>query len=129
MSWCLQAFLKASRNAVLVILRGCSRTGLGEKNPLSPEYRDHLRKYVPTLRSYGLQAAADFYQTWADGNLVPSPLLDTSAWLGASAQPLNCARCAFGRRGGPADRPGFTAAPRRFEPVPNVLKRPVQCPF
>lgn len=56
--------------------------GLAEKNPLTAEFKDHLRKYVPTLRSYGLTAAADYYHDWVQDRLTGAPLLDISALLG-----------------------------------------------
>ena len=57
--------------------------GTAENNELPQEYKDHLRKYVPALRSYGLHDAAQYYEDWVDGALELAPLLDVSAHLGA----------------------------------------------
>ena len=38
--------------------------GIAENNELAQDYRDHLKKYVPALRSYGLNDAAQYYEDW-----------------------------------------------------------------
>lgn len=48
---------------------------------MSQEYMDHVRRYLPALRSYGLDRAANHLECWLDGNLDPAPPLDISAPL------------------------------------------------
>ncbi len=48
---------------------------------MSQEYIDHVMKFVPTLRSYGLDRAANYLECWLDGNLDLVPPLDISALL------------------------------------------------
>ena len=57
--------------------------GVAENNELAQDYKDHLKKYVPTLRSYGLNDAAQYFEDWVDGVLELAPLLDVSACPGA----------------------------------------------
>ena len=55
--------------------------GVAENNELPQETQDHLTKFVPILRSYGLNAAAQYYEDWVSGQLELAPLLDVSACL------------------------------------------------
>jgi hypothetical protein len=57
--------------------------GIAENNELAQDYRDHLKKYVPALRSYGLNDAAQYYEDWVEGVLELAPLLDVAARLSA----------------------------------------------
>ena len=56
--------------------------GTAPDPPISDDYRNHLRKYIPVLRSYKLNDTAAFFQEWVDDELKPAPLLDVSALLG-----------------------------------------------
>jgi hypothetical protein len=68
------------------------------KNEIKPEYRDHLRKYIPLLRlpEFNLPKAADYleawkqvddqifvwmfpFEAWAQDTLPAKPFLDVSA--------------------------------------------------
>ena len=57
------------------------RPGTAERNPLSEETRDHYRKRIPILRSYGLATAANYLDDWITDQLELAPLLDVSAHL------------------------------------------------
>ena len=59
----------------------CPGAGTAEKRKVSTEYRDHVRKFVPTLQSYSLTRAAEHLQKWVDNELEMAPLLDVSAQL------------------------------------------------
>ena len=53
---------------------------LAEKNPLDVKYREHVLKYTAALRHpFGMFEAADYLESWVDGTLEESPLLDVSA--------------------------------------------------
>ncbi|CAE7208404.1 cofG [Symbiodinium sp. KB8] len=45
------------------------------------DYKDHLSKFLGTLRGYGLKRAADFLQAFLEERLDLAPLLDVSAML------------------------------------------------
>ncbi|CAK9087504.1 FO synthase subunit 1 [Durusdinium trenchii] len=47
---------------------------------LPEDYREHLRKYVPTLRSYNLDRAATHIEEWLNDELQLKPLLDVAAY-------------------------------------------------
>lgn len=66
------------------LLDACSGhvAGVAANNPLTADYKDHLRKYAPILASYGLNEAAEYLQMWANGGIKPAPLLDISACPG-----------------------------------------------
>ena len=51
------------------------------RNLIPDDYKDHLKKFAPVLRSYGLDRAADYLLSWSQGNLDQKPLLDISARL------------------------------------------------
>ena len=57
------------------------REGTAETPRVAQEYASHIEKYLPTLRSYGLDQAADHLEAWIsnDGSLELEPLLDISA--------------------------------------------------
>ena len=58
--------------------------GTAEKRAVKSEYRDHVLKYVPVLRSYNMTKAANHLEAWARDELDLAPLLDTSAILGVT---------------------------------------------
>lgn len=64
------------------ILRCGHVAGVAPKNALSQEYKDHVTKFLGTLRSYGLGDAADYLSDWISGSLDLAPLLDVSALHG-----------------------------------------------
>ena len=55
---------------------------MAPKNPLPKDYQDHLARYIPVLRSYQLNAAADHFEQWLNGELQLAPLLDISGSIG-----------------------------------------------
>lgn len=59
-------------------------SGAARDNPIPQDYRDHIAKYIPTLRSFNLERAADHLQAWIDGNLSLAPLLDVAGSFGLS---------------------------------------------
>ena len=59
----------------------CLLPGVADMNEITKDYRDHVLKFVPTLRSYNLHRAANYLETWVSGRYVAAPLLDISAPL------------------------------------------------
>lgn len=55
--------------------------GIAEKNDLSRKYQDHLRSYIPVLRSWGMERAAEYFDQWTKGELEPIPVLDIHVCL------------------------------------------------
>ncbi len=55
---------------------------LAPKNPITEDYRSHILKYLPILRSHSLDRAADHLDHWVSDTLQLKPLLDVSATLG-----------------------------------------------
>ena len=55
--------------------------GMAAKNPPSAEYKKEVFKYIPIMRQYGLDAAADHLQDWVTGQVALAPLLDVTACL------------------------------------------------
>lgn len=58
-----------------------SLSGVAEKNEISSDYKDHLRKFCPILESYNLHQTAAFFTDWTNEELLLAPLLDVSALL------------------------------------------------
>lgn len=56
--------------------------GLQEMNPIPAEYRDHIGKYIPLMRSFNEGESADYLQLWLDDAFEKAPLLDVLACLG-----------------------------------------------
>ena len=56
-------------------------SGLVPRNPIPKEYRDHVLKFVPVLKSYNLKRAASHLEQWIAGTWEPAPLLDVSLTL------------------------------------------------
>ena len=54
---------------------------MAAKNPPSAEYKKEVFKYIPIMRQYGLDAAADHLQDWVTGQVALAPLLDVTACL------------------------------------------------
>ena len=63
--------------------------GIAPKNPLPADFKKEVLKYVPTMRQYGLDGAADHMHAWVMGTLPLEPLLDVSA------SPGRCSSCHF----------------------------------
>jgi hypothetical protein len=51
-------------------------------NVITQDYRDHILKFIPVMRSFNEHEAADHLQSWLDDELEKAPLLDVSAQLG-----------------------------------------------
>ena len=56
--------------------------GLAAKNPPSAEYKKEVFKYIPIMRQYGLDAAADYLRDWVDGQVVLAPASGRYSVLG-----------------------------------------------
>ena len=56
--------------------------GLATKNDIGDQYKEHIMKFIPVLRQYKLDRAAQHLQSWVLGTLERQPLLDVSAKLG-----------------------------------------------
>ena len=61
----------------------CTLAAIVEKKDLGEEYKNHLRKFLPSLRYplFGLSESADWLEALVDGSLPSEPLLDVSAIL------------------------------------------------
>lgn len=57
------------------------RQGVGERNEIPRDYVDHIEKYLPVMRSYNEDAAAQHLEHWIKGTLELQPLLDLSTFL------------------------------------------------
>eukprot|EP00435_Cladocopium_sp_Y103_P026275 s1851_g6.t1 len=54
--------------------------GVAPKNPVSADLKkDVLNKYLPVMRQYGMDSAADYLEQWVQGTLPLEPLADVSA--------------------------------------------------
>ena len=73
-----------------------SLEGVAPNNDIGNEYKDHIRKFVPVLKSYNLDLAADHLRLWVDGALKPAPLLDVSATLASKLSSCDCCAAIFG---------------------------------
>ena len=59
--------------------------GIAPKNPLPADFKKEGLRYVPIMREYGLDGAADHMHAWVMGTLPLEPLLDVSASPGYSS--------------------------------------------
>ena len=58
--------------------------GLAPRNPVPADLKkDVLNKYLPVLRQYGMDSAADYLGQWVQGTLHLEPLADVSACHGS----------------------------------------------
>lgn len=125
--------------------------GLAPRNPVPADFRkDVLNKYLPVIRQYGMDAAADHLSQWVCGTLPLEPLLPVSAFLGVqvATKPFvemihnrlcdatngferlsgeglfwaSCCRCAIKSK--PATFGSPHMEPRSFEPAPGNLALP-----
>lgn len=55
--------------------------GVAEKNALKADYREHVRSFLPKLRSYKFFAGAEYLEKWIQDELTPAPLLDLTGCL------------------------------------------------
>lgn len=58
--------------------------GEAPRRKLSADYVDHVKKFVPVLRSYDLGRAADHLDQWIEGVLPLAPLADITPSPGYS---------------------------------------------
>ena len=70
---------------------------MAPKNPVSTDLKkDVLNKYLPVLRQYGMDSAADHLEQWVQGTLPLEPLADVSAFHGSfNLQSFAFAICTF----------------------------------
>ena len=68
--------------------------GLAPKNPISQDYANHIAKFLPALKTHGLDRAASHLDAWIRDELPLQPLLKVWACLGDSklccTLPLGC---------------------------------------
>ena len=67
------------------VARSSTPAALASKRELGPDYKSHLLKYAPALRTplFQLDRAADWLESWLGGTLPAPDLLDVHARLGA----------------------------------------------
>lgn len=54
---------------------------MADLNPLTEKYKDHIRSFLPKLRSFNMIRGANYLEDWIEGKLVPLPPLDISKLL------------------------------------------------
>ena len=55
--------------------------GEAPRRKLSPDYVEHVKKFVPVLRNYDLGRAAGHLDQWVEGVLPLAPLADITPCL------------------------------------------------
>ncbi len=64
-------------------------SGVADLNPLSEKYKDHIRSFLPKLRSFNMIRGAKYLEDWIEGALVPLPPLDISKFLGLRSHDIH----------------------------------------